>query len=217
MDWPAWAPTYRAILRDFAWDEAPDAEARDLLDGLLADALQANLGDLRAGVEGREAFVVGGAATAEDARRIPPGAPVLVADSACPAVVPVLRPRCIVTDLDGDVPLQVAANALGIPVLLHAHGDNQAALRRHARAFRGPVLGTTQAEPRGRVRNFGGFTDGDRACCLAAHLGASGLALVGFDWAQPAAKPGLDLAVKVRKLAWARRIVDGLGLPTRAA
>lgn len=215
MEWPAWAPTYRAILADFGWDEARDAQARDLLDALLEDALRLDLADLRARVAGREAFVVGGAATREDVLRIPADAPVLVADAACPAVVPVRRPECIVTDLDGDAPLQVAASALGVPVLLHAHGDNQPALQRHARSFRGPVLGTTQTEPRGRVVNLGGFTDGDRACCLAEHLGASGLALVGFDWARPAAKPGADPDVKRRKLAWARRIIEDLELPVR--
>ena len=217
MDWAAWAPTYRAILADFGWDEARDAAARDLLDGLLADAWRLDVDALRGRIAGREVYVAGGAATPEDAGRVPPDAPLLVADAACRAVVPVRRPDAIVTDLDGDVALQAAASAVGVPVLLHAHGDNAPALRQHARAFRGPVLGTTQAEPRGRVHNFGGFTDGDRACCLAAHLGASGLALVGFDWARPAPKPGLDPAAKARKLAWGRRIVDGLGLPTRAA
>lgn len=217
MDWRAWEPTYAAILQDLGYDRAADEAARDVLDDLLSDAWRLDLGDLRARLSGREAFVVGGAATPGDVARVPPDAPLLVADAACGAVVPRRRPDAIVTDLDGDVPLQVAANAMGVPVVLHAHGDNVPALRAHARSFRGPVLGTTQAEPRGRVANLGGFTDGDRACCLAAHLGATSLALVGFDFERPAAKPGLALETKRRKLAWARRIVDGLGVPTRAA
>jgi uncharacterized Rossmann fold enzyme len=47
------------------------------------------------------------------------------------------------------------------------------------------------------------------------HLGATGLALVGFDYDRPAAKAGRDPETKRRKLAWARRIVDGLGVPAR--
>ena len=49
----------------------------------------------------------------------------------------------------------------------------------------------------------------------AAHLGATGLVLVGFDWDAPVEKPGRDPALKRRKLAWAREIVGSLGLPVR--
>lgn len=217
MDWAGWSPTYEAILKDLGYDRKRDEQARDLLDALLEHAAPVDVDALRARVRGREAFVVGGAATRDDVERIPPGSPILVADAACSLVVPVVRPDAIVTDLDGDVPLQVAANALGVPVFLHAHGDNMDALRAHARAFRGPIMGTTQAAPTRRIQNHGGFTDGDRACCLAVWLGASGLALVGFDYTRAAPKPGLDEATKLRKLAWARRIVEGLGVPTRNA
>jgi uncharacterized Rossmann fold enzyme len=106
---------------------------------------------------------------------------------------------------------------MGVPVFLHAHGDNRDAIRKHLPAFRGPLVGTTQARPRGRVHNFGGFTDGDRACCIAVALGATSLALVGFDFDAPLAKAGRDLDVKRRKLAWARRIIDELGVPVRSA
>lgn len=206
MDWAAWAPTYDAILADFGYARDADEAARDELDALLADKLQADLGALADELRGREAVVLG---------PLPSPAvdgPLLVAD---PRALPPRRPLLIVTDLDGDVGLQVALNAVGVPLVVHAHGDNRAAIARHVPALRGPVLGTTQAAPRGRVRNFGGFTDGDRAACLAVALGASSLALAGFDWDAPAPKPGKDASVKGRKLAWARRIVEGLGVPVR--
>lgn len=98
---------------------------------------------------------------------------------------------------------------------MHAHGDNRSTLARVVPSLAGPVQGTTQAEPHGDIMNAGGFTDGDRACCLAAHLGATGLVLVGFDWDAPVEKPGRDPAIKRRKLAWAREIVGSLGLPVR--
>lgn len=215
MDAAAWARTYTEILDDLGYDRRADEAARDLLDELLADALPVDLPALRERIGGREAYVLGGAARPGDMDAIPHGAPLLVADAAAGVALPRARPDAIVTDLDGDIALQVAANALGVPVLLHAHGDNVQALLAHARAFRGPVTGTTQAEAKGRIRNFGGFTDGDRACCLAEAMGASSLALVGFDWDAPAAKAGTDAAMKRRKLAWGRRIVDALGLPLR--
>ena len=106
--------------------------------------------------------------------------------------------------------------ARGVPLFVHAHGDNVPALRRVVPALRGPVQPTTQAQPREGLLNAGGFTDGDRACCLAVELGAASLALAGFDLDEPWPKPGRDPATKARKLAWARRIIDALGVPVRA-
>lgn len=215
MDPRAWRPLYERIAADFRFDPAEDARARDELDELLADKLPVDLDALRTALDGREAWVFGAAARPEDADLAPPDAPVLVADGAASAILPRLRPLAVVTDLDGDVPLQVAVNALGVPLFVHAHGDNRDALRRHAPHLRGPVCGTTQVEPAGRVRAFGGFTDGDRACCIALALGARSLALVGFDYETPRPKEGRDPATKRRKLQWARRIVEGLGVPVR--
>lgn len=213
VDWPQWEPIYRNILGEFGFDRAADEAARDELDALLETRLAAGLEALRREVEGREAWVVGPAAPPEGMMLAPRGAPVFVTDGAAERALPLVRPSALVTDLDGHVGVQAAANALGVPLFVHAHGDNRDALRRHVPHLNGPVVGTTQAEPRGRVRNFGGFTDGDRAACLAAHLGASRLVLLGFDWGAPARKEGVDPEVKRRKLAWGRRIVEGLGVP----
>jgi uncharacterized Rossmann fold enzyme len=168
-----------------------------------------DLDGFRAEFAGREAVILGGGPVGA----LPPG-PLLIAD---PRVPPPREPVAIVTDLDGDVALQVALSAIDVPLVVHAHGDNRAAVAEHVPVLPGPVLGTTQAEPRGRVRNFGGFTDGDRAACLAVAMGATSLALAGFDFDAPSAKPGRDASVKARKLAWARRIIDGLGVPVRSA
>lgn len=203
IEWAQWEPTYRAILADFGYDAKADEAARDELDALLADHIRAELPDLH----GQDVVVLGGAPHAS----VPAG-PLLVAD---PRTLPPRRPDIIVTDLDGDVALQVALNALGVPVVVHAHGDNRPALAQHVPELRGPVAGSTQAAPRGRVHDWGGFTDGDRACCLAVALGASRLTLVGFDLEAPAPKPGRDPQLKARKLAWAQRIIDSLGVPVR--
>ncbi len=208
MDWARWEPTYEAILADFGFSRAADEAARDELDALLEDRLCVDLDAFRAELAGREAVILGGA----PAENVPEG-PLLVADPRAP---PPREPVAVVTDLDGDVALQVALSALGVPLVVHAHGDNRDALARHVPRLLGPVLGTTQAEPRGRMRDFGGFTDGDRAACLAVAMGAASLRLVGFDFETPAPKPGRDAAAKLRKLAWARRIVEGLGVPVRS-
>lgn len=205
MNWAEWAPTYRQIVHDFGYDERADASARDLLDALLEPKLVARLPDVR----GRDVVVLGPARFA----RVPEG-PLFVTD---PRALPPRPPDLVVTDLDGDVGLQVALNALGVPLVVHAHGDNQDTLRQVLPELRGPLAGSTQVEPKGRVANFGGFTDGDRACCIAAHLGASSVTLVGFDWDSPQEKAGRERGVKARKLAWAKRIVEALPIPVRYA
>ena len=215
MEWAVWRPTYELILDDFGFDRAADEHARDLLDDLLAYKLAADTTTLRETLRGREIYLVGAAATRDDVRRIPADAPTLVTDGAARIAVPERAATAIVTDLDGDIIVQAAANAIGIPLFVHAHGDNEHTLRTHVPHLIGPLIGTTQAAPHGRIHNYGGFTDGDRAACIAAAMGARALALVGYDFDTPVAKPGSDADTKRRKLQWARRIIHGLGLHVR--
>jgi len=79
----------------------------------------------------------------------------------------------MVTDLDKNPDTVERLTAQGVPVAVHGHGDNLAAIRDVVPDCNGAyVLPTTQAAPRGPVRNVGGFTDGDRAAFLADHVGA---------------------------------------------
>lgn len=207
VEWSRWEPLYHELLADFGYSRADDEAARDLLASLCAQSARPDFPALRRALAGREVCVVGPLPSTI------PDAPLLATDAA----MEWLRetPAAIVTDLDGDVEAQLAASGQGVPLFLHAHGDNMEALRAHAASFRGPVQPTTQARPTPEVANFGGFTDGDRACCLAAHMGASSLLLAGFDLDRPVAKPGRDPAIKARKLAWARRIIDALDIDVR--
>jgi uncharacterized Rossmann fold enzyme len=84
------------------------------------------------------------------------------------------------------------------------------ALQRWTPSFGPRTLGTTQAEPFEGIHNFGGFTDGDRAAYLADHLGATEIRTVGFDFDRPNPKDQ-PTDVKLRKLAWARRLLEDLG------
>ena len=233
MEWARWEPTYRAILHDLGYSRAADEDARDLAAGLARTLRRPDMDALRAAIAGTDVVIAGPWALREGSEgpkdgsaevRSPSGLrlsgasvpraerPWIATDASTWAFD---RAIAIVTDLDGDVDAQAAANARGVPMFVHAHGDNAPALRAWLPRLRGPVQPTTQAEPRAGVVNYGGFTDGDRACCLAAHLGARSLILAGFDFERAAPKPGRDAAVKLRKLAWARRIVDALDLPAR--
>jgi len=57
------------------------------------------------------------------------------------------------------------------------------------------IVGTTQVKPRGRVHNYGGFTDGDRAIFLAKRFGAKKIGYAGFSF-------------RKRKYAAAKRLVE---------
>lgn len=213
MDWPAWKPLYEALMADFGFSLQADRQAAKELDALLHGKRVAKDRDLRAVLEDQRVVVAGPALTT----RLPEG--VLIAcDSAIETVLAQHRqPDLIVTDLDGAVDLQVKANLCCAIAVLHAHGDNLGALRKWVPQFPGVVVGTCQCEPIGGLRNFGGFTDGDRAVFLAAHFGARSCTLAGFDFEHPRPKPGKDPAVKARKLAWARKLIGEAGVPVTFA
>ncbi|MEE8401643.1 MAG: 6-hydroxymethylpterin diphosphokinase MptE-like protein, partial [Candidatus Hydrothermarchaeaceae archaeon] len=118
-----------------------------------------------------------------------------------------LVPDIIVTDLDGKIEDLLLANRKGSIVVIHAHGDNIPALK-YAREFNAP-LGTTQAEPFGRLYNFGGFMDGDRSVFLARHFGAKKICLFGMDTGSENSRYSFSKNPKVtrKKLVWTTRLI----------
>ncbi len=136
---------------------------------------------------------------------------IVVADSATSILVDAdIKADMIVTDLDGVIEDQAELNRRGAVVFVHAHGDNQEALKKYLHLFPGPLVGTCQCEPPKGLVNYGGFTDGDRAACICSELGAQKVYLAGFDFKNPAEKPGRRSEVKRRKLEWAKEIMQML-------
>lgn len=208
MEYADWAPYYARILRDFGFDRAKDEAAARLLAELLPSP-RARPAELRERIEGRRVTVLGNGPALAEEMHLLEGVVVAADEATSPALRQGIRPEVIVTDLDGRVEDQIQANRAGAFVAIHAHGDNVPALRRWAPAFDRGVLGTTQAEPFDEIYNFGGFTDGDRAAFLAEHFGAREVRLLGFDFERPNPKdPATE--VKLRKLAWARRLLEVL-------
>ncbi|MEK6851873.1 MAG: 6-hydroxymethylpterin diphosphokinase MptE-like protein [Candidatus Thermoplasmatota archaeon] len=208
MDFEEWEPYYRQILEDFGFSREADERAARVLD--------ATLGGTRIDPEGlrplfaeKDVTIAGNAPSLAE-ELVAVEHPLLAADEATSVLRKAgIRPDVIITDLDGDVADQVAANAEGAVVVVHAHGDNVPAIEAWAPKFRGRVIGTTQARPFGRIHNFGGFTDGDRAAFLADHLGARSLLLLGFDFENPSPKDA-DPQTKRRKLDWAYILLQTL-------
>ena len=211
MDFRDWEPYYLQILADFHYDQEMDVRSARLLDEIIGSSdicdesrLMEKMGhtvsvfgaspSLKTELAGRGwsgSIVSAGSATS-----------ILMADGIVPDVM--------FTDLDGDVAAELEANRQGAIAIILAHGDNIPLLQRYVPKFVGAIMPTCQCRPFGRLRNFGGFTDGDRAVMAARHFGAGRIELIGFDFTSPREKAGGDMAVKRKKLRWAQHIIYDL-------
>jgi len=91
-------------------------------------------------------------------------------------------PNLCATDLDGDKKALIKASKKGCIMVIHAHGDNTAQLHAIMPRLAGKKLGTTQVKPTKKIKNLGGFTDGDRAVHLAVKHKAKKIILFGMDF-----------------------------------
>lgn len=212
MEWPEWEPVYLEILSDMGYDRLEDESCVRVLKAV---TLNSDLitEDEAAGYFGETATVFGDAPCLEsDISDLPPEGTIISSGSAVHRLLDLgIVPEVVVTDLDGDIGAQLEASSGGALTFIHAHGDNQDLVRTYAGSFKGPVILTTQSRPENTVFDFGGFTDGDRAVCIAQSFGARRVILEGFDFEDPNPKAGSDMSVKLRKLSWARRIIGMLG------
>jgi uncharacterized Rossmann fold enzyme len=201
MDYQTWLPVYERILADFGFEKAGDERARDRLADL-TDPFDEGCLDA---VAGATVAVVGAAPSLD-----PGDAAIADADLvfAASGAADTLRSvgvgvDLMTTDLDKTPSTARALTEAGVPVAVHAHGDNLDLVERWVPELVGDhVLPTTQAEPHGPVVNFGGFTDGDRAAFLADAAGADTLLFAGWAFDDPSVGPR-----KRRKLAWAERLL----------
>jgi hypothetical protein len=217
VEYNAWAPRYERIRAEFGFPFPQEEAAAALLESLLPENARSDpLPRIRARLEGREVIVAGLAPLAGPPplwRRPAEARPaaVVAADGATSSCLAAgIVPSVIVTDLDGPIPSEIAANRRGSLVVVHAHGDNMAALREWVSQFPGEVVGSWAGPPRGPLLDVGGFTDGDRAAYLAAHAGASRILLWGFDFEHVDETDPTARARKLAKLGWARRLLEDL-------
>jgi hypothetical protein len=216
MEWADWQPTAEAIRAEFGYGEQADLAAALALRDLLAPGpVWRGLG---VQVRNRRNLAVVGCGPSLE--RVPAaalaGQVVVAADGACTWLRESgLVPHVVVSDLDGKAEDLAWAAAQGATMVVHAHGDNRAALAALVPRLGPIVAGTHQVPPRPELeplRNPGGFTDGDRAVVLLEALGGRACTLYGFDFDQPPSRYShkWDPATKMRKLAWAERIVAGV-------
>lgn len=205
MHFEQWNPVYERLLADLGYDRGGDERARDRLAAL---ATPFDIGPLREQVSGATVAVAGGAERLVDELDVARDAEVVFAASVAADTCREygVTVDCMVTDLDKNPDTARRLTHEGVPVAAHAHGDNLGLVESVVPdCAPDALLPTTQAAPVGPVRNFGGFTDGDRAAFLADHLGADSLRFPGWDLRDPTVG-----AEKHAKLDWAARLLRWL-------
>ncbi len=193
MDLGQWIRIYEEILEDFGFSREDDERAakimQELGDGKLMDDSALEV------IRGKDVAVIGGVYEGEEIQeevKITAGKAIYRVDFV---------PDIHVTDLEEDDEILVELESKGCILVLHAHGDNIERIKSVVPKLN-KFVGTTQSIPFGRVYNFGGFTDGDRAALIAKRFGARKIRLYGFNFEKT------DNKVKLKKLEWAKRILE---------
>jgi hypothetical protein len=179
---------YETIVKILNLDAEKDLEAARILNNLMIQ-LQPNLKSLENILHNNYVIIFGaGPSLKEDISEIKKyklhkTLKIIAADGAVKALLEEhIIPDILVTDLDGDQDAIIEANKLGVITIVHAHGDNISRLKEVVPKLKN-VIGTTQTkETGGKLKNFGGFTDGDRAVFLARRFKAKLIILAGMDF-----------------------------------
>ena len=167
-----WSKKYEEILRDFGYKKQNDLRAGYLLDSLLCK--QYSFLKLGRMISGKNVFVIGSGPSLGSSIPILKQYKNIVkicADTALDILIKNgIKPQIIITDLDGNLSL-IRKQSNSSVIVVHAHGDNISRLE-FVKNFKN-CLGTTQTRKIGKIENFGGFTDGDRAVFFASRFGAA--------------------------------------------
>ena len=215
------------VRQSFGWSEADDADSAIRLQQYLKEHIhwaplnrEKTFDEVKKQLLNAERVVVIGAAVEDDEIKIfnQPGDVFIAADGAVGAVENYAQLACVVSDLDGGTYLDIAASK-GQTIVVHAHGDNllqwqqTLALWEQYPSVPSLILSHQITTPVPGMHNFGGFTDGDRALCLALSLGVmpEKIQLIGFSINRIGQWSGItDAGKKLKKLRWMERIVSEL-------
>lgn len=209
-----WHKKYQEILNEFNYNRIKEIRSANILNSLLKSRLELNR--LGKKIRNKTVFVIGAGPSLGSSlqylkkfRNITK----IVADGASQVLIEnKIIPDIIVTDLDGNIEYLKKASELKSIMIVHAHGDNIKKLP-YAVLFK-DCIGTTEDKPFGKIKNFGGFTDGDRCVFLANHFGASKIILIGMDFGihiGKYSKPEIhNKSLKLRKLKRGKSLLEWL-------
>ena len=208
-----WERIYREILKDFGFSEEKDRESAKLLNKIISKKkinVARVYAKLKNKINGKEVNVFG-ASQALERLEIPRGINIVANGVTTFFLEKKVIPDVIVTDLDGRIADIIKASKEGSIVVIHAHGDNVDKIEKYAKKFEN-FLGTAQVKPFGKLYNFGGFTDGDRAVFLAWHFKARKINLYAMDFDEEIGKYSFseNSQKKRKKLYWGKRLIEYL-------
>ena len=215
-----WYKKYQEILNEFGYDRSKEIRSSNILNSLLKTRFELNR--LEKKIKNKTIFVVGAGPS------LGPSLPYLkkfrkftkiVADGATQILIDnKITPDIVVTDLDGNMEFLKKSSDLKSIMIVHAHGDNINKLP-YAISFK-YCLGTTEDKPFGKIKNFGGFTDGDRGVFLANHFGASKIILIGMDFGTHIGKYSklgtYNKSLKLKKLRKGKLLLEWLATKSNA-
>ena len=162
-----WKTKFNEIRKEFGYSEKEDLISAKKLNLLLKTKnSKKQFQDM---IKGKTIFIIGaGPSLSKSLKHIKKSKNItkIVADGAVRALLEKnIRPDILVTDLDGDIESIKKIGKTKIPIIVHAHGDNSNRLEIVKKLSN--VTGTTQTREFGKLKNYGGFTDGDRCVFLA--------------------------------------------------
>jgi len=209
-----WESKYRSILKDFGYSRKKDYQSCKLLNSILLK--KTSIVKIRDVIRNKPVFIIGAGPSLSSC------IPILkkykkitkiVADGATKAIIENnLKPNIIVTDLDGDIKSLKKAGRTNTIMVVHAHGDNTKKIHL-VKNFKN-CIGTTQTKPLGKIRNFGGFTDGDRCVFLANHFKAKKIILFGMDFGTRIGRYSktrvVNRNIKIAKLQRGKKLLEWL-------
>ena len=215
-----WKSQYREILKELKYKKRDDLNSAKLLDSFLRKRNQKI--KIQKLIKNQNVFVIGAGPSLS--RSIPilkrcKKFVKIAADSSVKYLIENgITPDIIVTDLDGDEKSLRKIGKSKTIFVVHAHGDNISKLH-FVKNFKN-CLGTTQTEPFGKIQNFGGFTDGDRAVFLASYFNAKKIILFGMDFGKRIGKSSKtkssERTIKLKKLKKGRSLLEWLSKKSKS-
>jgi uncharacterized Rossmann fold enzyme len=220
MTLSGWQEKYQEILNEFNYVRSKEVRSARILNSLLRTRFQ--ISSLERQIKKRTVFVIGAgpslSSTLPYLKKFGQFTKI-AADGATQALIENgIIPGIVVTDLDGNIESLKKASESNAIMIVHSHGDNIKRLP-YVNLFRN-CIGTTEDIPFRKIRNFGGFTDGDRCVFLANHFGASRIILIGMDFGTRIGKYSkegdYDKSLKLKKLRKGKLLLEWLASKSNA-
>ena len=215
-----WKTKFNEIRKEFGYTETEDLISAKKLNLLLKRKNSKK--EFENIIKGKTVFVIGaGPSLSKSLKHIRKSKNItkIVADGAVRALLEKnIRPDILVTDLDGDIESIKKIGKTKIPIIVHAHGDNSNRLEIVKKLSN--VTGTTQTREFGKLKNYGGFTDGDRCVFLAEYFNASKIVLIGMDFGRKIGKYSkhrvINRKIKLKKLKSGKMIIEWFATKSKA-